>query len=58
MQMGQTHTAPFKEKFSDESRHFFAVLLDVTQEKYRRVGWKGPLKGLCFLMRMQQSRGF
>jgi len=35
--MGQTRSAPLKEDFPDVSRHFFAVLLDVTQEKITQI---------------------
>jgi len=43
--MGQTHIAPLKEDFFAESRHFFAVLLDVTQEKITQSQRKRPFEG-------------
>jgi len=49
--MGQTRSVPLKEDFSVESRHFFAVLLDVTQEKITQSRLERPFEGLCFLMR-------
>ena len=44
MQMGQTRIAPLKEEFFAESRHFFAVLLDVTQEKITQSQRKRPFR--------------
>ena len=48
MQMGQTRSGPRKDGFFAESRHFFAVLLDVTLEKITQSRLKRPFEGAMF----------